>query len=259
MAYDRLKSLVLRLLRAGVPVPELALSRIQEYRQIQRVLVDQRINCVIDVGANRGQTARVLRSLGYKGPIHSFEPHGASYSVLHRRAKADQMWWTYRMALGEEPASRTLQANLTFPEMNSLLQQRGTTDQLRPEMVEIEALDNLFPELVKHLANPRVFLKIDTEGYDLHVFRGARDSLDRIYALQAELFVAPVFQGAAHYLDVLQEFESAGFKLDHISTVSYTAQADLMCLNCLLTPRERRSTRSPGHQDAIHPGKQDLD
>lgn len=259
MAYEWLKSLFLGLLRAGVPVPELALSRIQEYRQLQRALRDQRINCVIDVGANWGQTARVLRSLGYKGPIHSFEPHTASYSVLQRRAKADRMWWTYRMALGEEPASRELLANLTFPEMNSLLQQPGTTDQLRPEVVEVEALDNLFPEIVNGLADPRVFLKIDTEGYDLHVFRGARGSLDRIYALQAELFVAPVFQGAAHYLDVLEEFEAAGFKLDHISTVSYTAQGELMCLNCLMTPRDRRSTRSPGHQDAIRPGRQDLD
>ena len=40
---------------------------------LRKLLAKLDINCVIDVGANRGQYGLVLRQLGYKGLIVSFE------------------------------------------------------------------------------------------------------------------------------------------------------------------------------------------
>lgn len=40
------------------------------------------INCVFDIGANKGQYARQLRELGYDGLIFSFEPTSHAYGSV---------------------------------------------------------------------------------------------------------------------------------------------------------------------------------
>jgi hypothetical protein len=55
-----------------------------------KALLDQlRINCVIDVGANRGQFALHLRRTGYYDPIISFEPNPEDFGELLRLSAND--------------------------------------------------------------------------------------------------------------------------------------------------------------------------
>jgi hypothetical protein len=48
------------------------------------------INCVIDVGAYHGEYGQLLRAIGYKGRIVSFEPVKSSYDILSKRAAGDK-------------------------------------------------------------------------------------------------------------------------------------------------------------------------
>jgi hypothetical protein len=50
------------------------------------------------------------------------------------------------------------------------------------EHVQVRRLDEVFSEIVKGLDNPRVYLKIDTQGWDLEVLAGATACLDHIVA-----------------------------------------------------------------------------
>ena len=59
---------------------------------IKTVLDYQAINCVLDVGANRGQFAERLRRLGYRGSIISFEPVPEAYEGLTPRFRNDKRW-----------------------------------------------------------------------------------------------------------------------------------------------------------------------
>lgn len=233
-----LKALTSRLIGLGIPVPETALSRVQEYRQLKRLLERTQVNCVLDVGADEGQSGRLYRSLGFAGPIHSFEPHSGSYAVLEQETAADPTWWAHRCAVGDSRGRATLKVNLEFPEMNSLLEQADSAAEMEAEQVVLDRLDDVIPDIVESIDSPRLMLKIDAEGYDLHVFRGASASLPLIRALQAEVFVAPIYSGGHHYLEALREYERAGFQLDHLAMVSQTSAGDLMCMNCLMSRRE---------------------
>ena len=58
------------------------------------------INCVLDVGANEGQTGAALRRLGYRGRIVSFEPVKRSFEVLAARCALDSDWRCHQIRVG---------------------------------------------------------------------------------------------------------------------------------------------------------------
>jgi len=234
MFLQFIKTVTYALIGHGLPVPELALSRLPEYARTKRLLDELAINCVIDVGANRGQTVKLFRGLGFRGYIYSFEPQPHVYPILERTCRKDPKWQGFQLALGDATGSLPLKVNPESNEMSSLLNLHHQPQEMAEETVQVVPLDSLFASLMKPIAEPRVFLKIDTEGYDLKVFRGAAKALPHILALQAEIFVQPVFEHAPHYLDALREFEQAGFELDNLSLVSKTEGGDLMCLNALM-------------------------
>ena len=61
---------------------------------------------VLDVGANRGQFAVELRSIGYRGKIVSFEPLSAEYESLINKASVDPLWQVSpRCAIGDRDGS----------------------------------------------------------------------------------------------------------------------------------------------------------
>ena len=79
---------------------------------------------------------------------------------------------------------------------------------------------DLFADLVRPLVHPRVFLKMDTQGYDLEVIRGATGCLGGIVAMQSEVSVQPLYDGMTHYTDALAHYEELGFTLMHLALVT---------------------------------------
>ncbi|MFP3854990.1 MAG: FkbM family methyltransferase [Anaerolineales bacterium] len=229
-----MRAIASRLIGGGLPVPEKGASRLQEYARLKAVLEQFEINCAIDVGASRGQTGRLLRNLGYRGQIHSFEPKPASFEKLQKVCEGDPGWDCHKFALGRSQGTMVLKLNLESEEMTSLLTLRNSPPGIKHHRVNVVPLDLLFEDLVATITEPRVLLKVDAEGYDLEVVKGAASSLGEVKAVMVEAFVQPIYQQAPHYLEVLGELEKEGFELDHIGFVSRTAQNKLMALNALM-------------------------
>jgi FkbM family methyltransferase len=80
-------------------------------------LAELEIDCVLDVGANRGQFARHLRAIGYRGRIVSFEPNPDEFAILQRSFASDPAWSGYPIALGK--GNGTLQLKI-IPELTVL-------------------------------------------------------------------------------------------------------------------------------------------
>jgi FkbM family methyltransferase len=185
---------------------------------LQELLQRFEINCVLDVGAHDGEYAHSLREVGYKGRIVSFEPVKATFERLSAGFAGDPNWRGFNLALGAKDGELTMNLH-PDSQFNSFLpvssygaerfkQYLGT----EKEVVPIRRLDDLFEECVSGLPNPSVYLKIDTQGYDMEVIEGGKGCLGRVKGLQSELSVKPVYEGSPSFTTALTRLTELGFE-----------------------------------------------
>ena len=183
------------------------------------------VNCVLDVGAHHGEYARQLRDYGYEGRIVSFEPVASSFARLADAAARDRDWRVHHAALGAEEG--TAELNVAADErLSSFLSPSAAP--LTPalaveerETVRVRTLDGVVDEAVAGIREPRLFLKMDTQGWDREVLRGASASLPRIFGLQSEAAVLPLYEGMTSYLDAIRELGELGYDLTGVYPVAY--------------------------------------
>jgi len=136
-----------------------------------------------DVGANVGQTATLLKKLWPKMRIVSFEPAPATFQQLQRAVSSLPGVTTHNVALGAASGSFDL---FNYPDdtlLTSLVPNPPFPVRFQAKydsMVEkltctVRTLDEVRGELAIERIN---LLKIDTEGCDLQVLQGARQSLE---------------------------------------------------------------------------------
>ena len=187
-----------------------------------RVVLDRAgVNVVLDVGAHRGEYVGRLRSnAGYRGPIVSFEPQQSASDVLRAAAAADPAWTIRQEAVGNETGSFTL--NVFSDGMFSSLHSAGDYGVERysflgratHEEVSVVRLDDIADDVLADVQDPRVLLKVDTQGHDLAVLAGAASLIERaVVALQIEIGVISIYEDTPDISEVLRTLQSYGFDI----------------------------------------------
>lgn len=182
------------------------------------LLQHQRIDTVIDVGANDGGYGRLLRRGGFRGRIVSFEPLEAEHQALSAAARADGRWTVApRMALGAQDTVVEIHVAGNSAS-SSILPMNRTHQEAAPESkyigvqrVPVRRLDGLQHPALNDLG--RCLLKIDTQGYEMDVLRGAEDRLQELAGVQLELSVTPLYDGQVLYHELIGWLQSRGFEL----------------------------------------------
>lgn len=203
-----------------------------------------RIDTVLDVGANEGQFGAKLREMRFAGDIHSFEPIKETFSLLQARATGDARWHCHNIALGRSPGTLTMNVS-EFSTFSSALKANafGTgrfhdLRQIREEEVTVSTVDRFMAE--RSVArNARVFLKMDTQGFDLDVFEGGAASVDRICGLLSELSLQPIYDGMVRYPTALAAYEGKGFSVSGLYPVNRNADLSLIEVDCVMVNRAR--------------------
>jgi FkbM family methyltransferase len=187
-------------------------------RRRAAVISSAEVDFVVDVGANVGQYALEARENGYTGPIVSFEPVSACYAALERTAANDPAWTCRRLALGSEPGRATIGVSANDGKSSSFLAQReleistvATMRYVGEEQVEVTTLDALSREVAGDAR--RALLKLDVQGFELEVLKGAEDFLRYVAVVDCELSLVPLYHGAPTWLEVIDHLDSRGFDL----------------------------------------------
>ncbi len=204
------------------------------------VFADDQIDCVIDVGAHRGDYGSFLRAAGYGGPIVSFEPVEKSYLELSRNSAGDPAWSIDRIALGSRDETREIgvgsstdlssfRAFSRFGE--EVFAEQGRIEHREP--VQVRRLDSVLPDVVPAGVR-RIFLKLDTQGWDVEALQGATGCLDRIVGLQLEASARPIYEGMPTYLEALGYATSLGFELTDAVPVVRDRRHRVIEFDCVL-------------------------
>jgi FkbM family methyltransferase len=181
----------------------------------RRLLRDLGISLVLDVGANVGQYASELRKSGYRKRIVSFEPIECAFRELDAAFAQDAAHTRLQLALGDLSSeqqmfvSQNLVSSSLLPMTALCVEAHPATACERQERVPVERLDRLLPTLASH--SDKVYLKIDTQGYEYQILQGAASCLDDIAAIEIEFSTRPLYAGQALMPEVWSLLTQKGF------------------------------------------------
>lgn len=130
------------------------------------------LNLIIDVGANVGQSVDRFKEMYPDSTIYSFEPVLDTFKQLLQHTKRYSGVHCKNIALGikEDEIEITL-SDTPLSGKNTLnIDQMNKRGNAKKQLIQIDTLDH-FAELnnIQHID----LLKIDTEGWELNVIRGA--------------------------------------------------------------------------------------
>ncbi len=161
-------------------------------RDIANSLPKYRADIVFDIGANVGQSSKLYLEKFPYAHIYCFEPVSDTFSQLQNNLKGSKRVDCYQLAFGSAKGrgKMVLQGPSDEFFMINESKQLPINNSVLTELVDIDAID----EFCHTKGIDRInYLKIDTEGGDLEVLKGAMNMLteQRIDCVQVEAGMNP--------------------------------------------------------------------
>lgn len=209
---------------------------------IATVLEKYAIDAVIDVGANEGGFGEIMRSIGFKGKIFSFEPINTVFAALAQRAEKDSSWHVFNFALGSRAGKSKINVS-NFSQFSSILSATDYGNSWKNmkvgyrQDIELQTLDAVFREWQLG-AGHRYLLKMDTQGFHLEVSNGAKAFLPEVCCMLSELSLIPAYEGMPGYLESLSRYNGEGFLVSGFYPVTRDDCLALVEVDCMLVRPE---------------------
>ena len=177
-----------------------------------------KVDTVLDVGANVGQFGDHLRQdAGYRGRIVSFEPLSAAFSTLREHADQDPAWRTFNYALGADNGKVEINVAANSHSssiLGALPALTGAEPECRPlrkELISVRRLDSVWDEVCADSRS--IYMKIDTQGFEEQVIRGAEHVLGRVHTVQLEMSLVSLYDGECLFGSLCELMAQRGFGL----------------------------------------------
>jgi FkbM family methyltransferase len=180
----------------------------------QKWFKDIQISCVIDIGANVGQFAFAMNKLLPGCKIYSFEPLPECFDSLNVNMKGITNFQSFNIGIGDQIGEIEFERNAYTP-ASSFLKTTSLNDQAYPftsstslTKVPIVTLDDVCQnlEIVGNL-----LVKIDVQGFEDKVIRGARKILLQAIVVIIEVSFDELYQGQSLFDGIYLQMTELGF------------------------------------------------
>jgi len=192
----------------------------RQFPNRHQLIINHQISLVLDVGANTGQYAKKLRTLGYAGRIISFEPLTREFQKLSKLSASDPKWDCKQLALGSVDESQEINiagnsySSSILPMLDRHVLGAPDSSYIGKETVTVSRLDSIQSSLLRE--HDRIFLKLDVQGYEMEVLKGSSDTLKQVEIIEMELSLTPLYEHSVLYEAMIEFMDGLGFDLLYI-------------------------------------------
>ena len=185
---------------------------VAKWEPISKINIHEK-NIILDIGANVGFYSIKLSSLvGNSGKIISFEPDPHSFSTLKRNCELNKLKNVeiYNIAISEKEGILKLFSSEKHSGVTSLFNSNGQSNYFE---VTTDSLDNILKNRF-----PKIdFIKIDTEGAELSILKGAENTLKITKKILIELHEEILKNNNQNPFEIEKILRDNGFKIKTFS------------------------------------------
>ncbi len=168
---------------------------------------------VYDIGANVGTWTLLAKALYPAAQIHAFEPLPMHTEKFRQMTRALTGVHLHEIGLGPRQTTTTMRVT-DFSDASSLLalteaaKQQWHLRQVAEIPVQIERLDDWMSG--HNMPNPDL-IKLDVQGFELEVLRGAEQCLKHTKAVLLEASFESLYEGQCRFDELVAWLADAGF------------------------------------------------
>jgi len=169
----------------------------------------------------------------YSGFILSFEPESKAFYKLTKLTKRDSAWECLQYGLGSEETTMLLNVaendGLSSTFNNTKRNEKipkifVSTDHCEEvKIMKLDAFQNYFQN------HESVFLKIDTQGFELEVLKGGLDSFEKITCVLMEASFVEQYYDQVSIHSLINMMHSLEFDLIDVFTHGYRNRMQIEC------------------------------
>ena len=170
------------------------------------------VSGIIHIGGHYGEEHNTYKNNNIRNIVY-FEPLKSNFEVLKKNVEDSIV---YNMALGNDTCdiemfveTENAGQSSSILEPNLHLVQYPTIVFDKREIVKMDKLDNIFPELTGNFN----MINIDVQGYELEVFKGAEKTLETIDYVMTEINRDEVYTNCAKIHELQEFLGKFGFQL----------------------------------------------
>lgn len=188
------------------------------FKSISRELNRFQINTIMDVGANVGQFGVDVRRHGFKGLLVSYEPVQESFKILLQTVQKHQPWKAFQLGLGAGETELLINVSGNAGLSSSILEMKPLHLENFPESATASSEKIAISTIDKQLENiglpsRNIMLKLDVQGYEAEVLKGASKSLSEIPLCYLEVSITPLYEGEISFLPILNQLSHFGHEV----------------------------------------------
>jgi FkbM family methyltransferase len=191
---------------------------------------------IFDVGANEGQSIERFKSIFPKSIIHSFEPIKECYEKIIKIYDKKNIFIN-NYALGDKECERFFYINKntytsSFFKINNKYKELVNSDGINMSVKKkISTIDGY---LALHKIKKIDILKIDTQGYELNILKGAKKSLkNKIKFIELELTLADYYKKKVKFYEIDKLLSENNFILYDMGNITYDKNKQLVWFDLL--------------------------
>ena len=214
------------------------------FRDMKVLLSGIQIDSICDIGAHHGEISQKLSGLFPSAKIYSFEPYSTSFKVLQKKGELNQQIIPVHCALSSSEGELNLYVNAQ-DSTNSLSPtgemgqkyQSWQTKTISTEIVPVLTLDSWG---TKNSVNEIELIKLDVQGFELNVLKGAQKYLgSSIRLIYTEVEFVKIYEENCLYFELESFLRQFNFELYQIYNLTSGEDGQLVTGDAIFIKRNK--------------------